>query len=240
MNINLYSIRESELKTQIHLLKEFLEEKLPQTVFECFDEYKKTQEYSEKYSWDIIYYDAAGNDLESAKGHLQELREKNPKAILVILAENADLAVFGYSVGAFDYLIPPWEEDSLVLSMERILRERYRELINSFHVRIKGTWTELDIHHVCYLETFNHHIIFYMDDGKEFKRKGNFKDLHTELICNPLLFRCHKSYVVNGMFVKAIAQGSFLMKDGKKISISRPYRKASRKFFAQSISQQCS
>ena len=101
-------------------------------------------------------------------------------------------------------------------------------------------WTKLDIQHVCYLETFNHHIYFHTDDGKEFKRMGNFNDLHTELTCNPLLFRCHKSYVVNGLFVEAMTQGSFLMKDGRKISISRPYRKASRKFFAQSVSQQCS
>ena len=240
MNISLYSLRHSELKKQIHLLKEFLKEKLPQTVFECFDENKKTQEYLEKYSWDIIYFDAAKTDLESAKLHLQALREKNPKAVMVIIADNADLAVFGYSVGAFDYLLTPLEEDSLVTSMERILRERYREMMNSFHVRIKGTWTKLDIRHVCYLETFNHHIYFHTNDGKEFKRMGNFNDLHTELTCNPLLFRCHKSYVVNGMYVEAMTQGSFLMKDGRKISISRPYRKASRKFFAQNASQQCS
>ena len=100
--------------------------------------------------------------------------------------------------------------------------------------------TELEKMRSGELYSFDHHIYFHTDDGKEFKRMGNFNDLHTELTCNPMLFRCHKSYVVNGLFVEAMTQGSFLMKDGRKISISRPYRKASRKFFAQSVSQQCS
>ena len=240
MIIGLCSNRQSILKKQIKKLEGFLEEKLPQTIFECFEEYEKFQEYSSKYSWNIIYYDTSGIDLKIAKSNLQELKEKYPKAVLVIVAENTDLAVFGYSVGAFDYLLDPLEEECFIGSMERIIRERFSEMINSFYVRVKGAWTKLDIQHVCYLETFNHHIYFHTDDGKEFKRMGNFNDLHTELTCNPLLFRCHKSYVVNGLYVEAITQGSFLMKDGRKISISRPYRKASRKFFAQSASLRCS
>lgn len=240
MNIGLYTNRQSELAKQLKLLKKFLEEKLSQTVFECFEKFEKFQEYSVKYSWNIIYYDTAGMDLETVKSNLKELKETYPKAILVIIAKNADFAVFGYSVRAFDYLLDPLEERVLVDSMERILRECFSEMINSFYVRVKGEWTKLDIRQVCYLETFNHHIYFHTDDGREFKRMGNFKDLHTELTCNSLLFQCHKSYVVNGMYVEAMTQGSFLMKDGRKISISRPYRKASRKFFAQSVSQQCS
>ena len=240
MNIGFYTRRQSKLTKQLKQLNKFLEEKLPQTVFECFEEYEKFQEYSAKYSWNVIYFDTAGIETKTAKEHLRELTEKYPKAVLVIVAENADLAVFGYSVSAFDYLPDPLEEESFVGSIERIIRERFSDMINSFYVRIKGAWTKLDIQHVCYLETFNHHIYFHTDDGKEFKRMGNFNDLHTELTCNPLLFRCHKSYVVNGLFVESMTQGSFLMKDGRKISISRPYRKASRKFFAQSVSQQCS
>lgn len=240
MNIGLFTIRQSELNTELQLLSRFLEEKLPQTVLECFEVYDEFQEYSLKYSWDVIYYDATGIDPEVAKSNLMEIREKHPKAVIVIVAENTELAVFGYSVCAFDYLLHPLTEGRLVNSMERIIREYFREMINSFHVRIKGAWTRLDICHVCYLETFHHHIIFHMDDGRELKRMGNFNDLYTELTCNPLLFRCHKSYVVNGLFVEAMTQGSFLMKDGRIISISRPYRKASRKFYAQRISQQCS
>ena len=240
MNIGFYTKRQSKLTKHLKQLNKFLEEKLPQTVFECVEEYEKFQEYSAKYSWNVIYFDTAGLEAKTAKEYLQELREKYSKAVLVIVAENSDLAVFGYSVSAFDYLPDLSEEDCLVNTMKRIIRERFSEIINSFSVRVKGAWTKLDIQQVCYLETYNHHIYFHTDDGKEFKRMGNFNDLHTELTCNPLLFRCHKSYVVNGMYVDAITQGSFLMKDGRKISISRPYRKASRKFFAQSVSQQCS
>lgn len=237
MNIGLCTVRQSELEKELNLLNEFLEEKLPQTVLECFDAYEKFREYLTKYSWNVIYYDATGINLEIAKSNLKELRENHPQAVIVIVAENAELAVFGYSVGAFDYLLNPLEDGSFVNSMERVIGERFRDMINSFHIRIKGAWTRLDIHRVCYIETFHHHIIFYMDDGSEIRRMGNFKDLHTELTCNPLLFQCHKSYVVNGMFVEAMTQGSFLMRDGRIISISRPYRKASRKFFAQRISQ---
>ena len=240
MNIGVYTIRQSDLIGPLNLLTKFIEEKLPKTVMECLEIQEMFLEYSVKYSWNIIYYDAVGIDTETAKENLREIREKYAQAVIVILAENEELAIFGYSVGAFDYLLGPLKEESLVESMERILRERFQDMISSIHVRIKGAWTKLDICHICYIETFNHHIIFHMDDGKHYKRIGNLQDIHTELTCNPVLFQCHKSYVVNGMFVEAMTQGSFLMKDGETISISRPYRKASRKFFAQNVNQRCS
>ena len=107
MNIGFYTNRQLDLTKQIKHFKKFLEEKLPQTVFECFEEYEKFQEYSSKYSWNIIFYDAAGVELETAKEHLQDLKEKYPKAVIVILSDNVDLAIFGYSVSAFDYLMDP-------------------------------------------------------------------------------------------------------------------------------------
>jgi hypothetical protein len=44
-------------------------------------------------------------------------------------------------------------------------------------------------------------------------------------------------FVTNSSSSSFVVEISFSMKDGRKISISRPYRKASRKFFAQSVSQ---
>ena len=238
MNIALLTSRSEQKNDWEKQFKEYLENNLPLCQFMTCENYSQLADSTIKTPWDVVYYDTHGAAEETVKENLEDLRETLPECSIVILCADERYALFGYSVRAFNYVTEPAEKNWMQGNLELIIKEKFSDMINSFHVKIKGVWTKLDIKHVCYLETFNHRIIFHMDNGKEYHRTGNFKDISTMLTCSPYLFQCHKSYVINGLFISEMTQESFLMKNGRKINISRPYRKASRKFYAGSISLQ--
>ena len=238
MNITLLTSRSEQKNGWENCFKEFLEKKSPLCQFMTYENYEQLADSVIRIPWDIVYYDTHGVADGTVKENLTDLRETFPECSIVIYCEDERFALFGYSVRAFDYVMETADNHWMQKSFEHIVKEKFDDMISSFHVKIKGAWTKLDVKHICYLETFNHHIIFHMDDGSEYQRKGNFKDISTELVCSPYLFQCHKSFVVNGLFISEMTQESFLMKNGRKINISRPYRKASRIFYASSISLQ--
>jgi hypothetical protein len=71
-----------------------------------------------------------------------------------------------------------------------------------------------------------------MSNGQVYKKLANFNSLTPPIEGNRDLFQCHKSYVVNGRYIKGMVQNSFIMQDGKKISISKPNRKNARNFYS--------
>ncbi|MBR5229596.1 MAG: LytTR family transcriptional regulator [Firmicutes bacterium] len=238
MNIALMTSQSEKKDGWVNNFREFLEKKSLLCQVMTYENYEQLTDSTVRFPWDIVFYDTYGLAEEEVKENLIDLRETFPECNIVICCEDERYALFGYSVRAFDYVMDMADDNWMKKSFELIVKEKFSDMISSFHVKIKGAWTKLDIKHICYMETFNHHIIFHMDNGKEYQRTGNFKDLATELTCSPYLFQCHKSYVVNGLFISEMTQESFLMKNGRKINISRPYRKASRTFYAGSISLQ--
>ena len=181
---------------------------------------------------DVLIYDMSGEEPETAKSRLISILQQKQGCIPILLADDESFALFGYKIHAFDYLLHPVEGEELVNALERLIRRKHSHLMQAFPIKIKGTWSKLEAEHISYLETSNHHTIFHMDDGAEFVKPGNFQDLLERLNCNPFLFQCHKSYVVNGKHIESMQQTGFIMKGGKKVSISRPYRKGARLFYA--------
>ena len=65
-----------------------------------------------------------------------------------------------------------------------------------------------------------------------------FRDYQPLLDMNRHFFRCHKSYVVNLRHVAELEQNSFLLKNGDRVNVSRPYRQITRSFFARYVTEQ--
>ena len=85
------------------------------------------------------------------------------------------------------------------------------------------------------METNDHHVLFHMNNGQTYKKLANFNNLTPPIEGIQGVFQCHKSYVVNSRYIKDMVQNSFLMKDGRKISISKPNRKNARIFYTWCI-----
>ena len=232
MNVLFYSLQMKEIENSVLGLQRFVEDNYEEVVIEKIQDREMfTEEVSAKF-YDIVIYDISGRkNKEDVIFELQSFRLQCPECDILLMAETEEYAITGYKVHAYDYIVLS-EEESLVSSFVRVMKEKYDRYNTIYSVRMKGVWRRLKLKDIVYMETNDHHVIFHMSNGQSYKKLANFTNLTPSVKGIRDLFQCHKSYVINGRYIKDMVQNSFVMKDGKVISISKPNRKNARIFYS--------
>lgn len=233
MNVLIYSLQKNAIKDSVLALQKFIEESYEYVVIEIIKNQDTFAENVSVKSYDIVYYDISGrSSKDEVIQELQSFRVRFPECDIVLMAETEQYAAAGYKVHAYDYIVPSEEKDGLTLSFVRIMKEKYNTNNTIYSVRMKGVWRKLELKDIVYMETNDHHVLFHMNNGQIYKKLANFNSLTPPIGGSKELFQCHKSYVVNGRYIKDMAQNSFVLQDGRKISISKPNRKNARNFYS--------
>ena len=233
MNVLIYSLQFNVIKDYILELQDFVKDNYEETIIEVVQNQDTFTERVSTQSYDIVYYDISGrNSKEELIYELQSFRLQSPECDILLMAETEEYAITGYKVRAYDYIVLSEGKESLISSFVRIMRDKYDCYNTVYSVRIKGVWRRLKLKDIVYMETNDHHVLFHMSNGQLYKKLANFNSLTPSIEGVRDLFQCHKSYVVNGRYIKDMIQNSFVMQDGRMISISKPNRKNARKFYS--------
>lgn len=151
-----------------------------------------------------------------------EIRKKDENVYILFVTNMAQMAIRGYEVNAFDFIVKPVNSYAFSLKLRNVLgaiEQLKRRLIvvqcsNGFH-RIASD-------DLIYVESEAHYIIYHTKFGN-FRQKGSMKE--TELRMRGLSFAlCNQSYLVNLSYVSAI-QHDEVNVGGEWLKISRPKRK---------------
>lgn len=233
MNILLYSLQLNVIKDSLLQLQKFVKDNYKDIVIEVIRQQDVFMETVYMKSYDVVYYDISGRDSkEDVIRELQSFRVQSPECDIILVSETEEYAVAGYKVHAYDYIVSSDEEDGLISSFIRIMKEKYDDSNTIFSVRMKGVWRRLELKDIVYMETNDHYVLFHMNNGQVYKKLDSFNSLTPPIGGIKQLFQCHKSYVVNGRYIKDMVQNSFVLQDGRKISISKPNRKNARNFYS--------
>ena len=236
VNVLVYTAQLNTLKDFIYELQEYVKENYEDITVETADTKEAFSEKVSECSYDVIYYTLCrGKTQEDVVAELHDFRLQCPECDVLLLGETEEYAVAGYSIHAYDYIPFLQQKDGLVPSFLRIIKKKYSYANTVYYVRIKGIWRSLKSRDIVYMETNNHHVLFHMENGQVYKKLANFNSLTPPIESNDDLFQCHKSYVVNGRYIRGMVQNSFIMTDGVKVSISKPNRKNAKNFFSQCI-----
>lgn len=236
VNVLVYTAQLNTLKEPVFELQEFVKENYEGIRVDTADTQEIFTEMVSECSYDVVYYALGrGKIREDVIEELQTFRLQCPECDVLLLGETEEHAITGYRIHAYDYIIFEQEKEGLLPSFVRMIKEKYNYINMVYYVRIKGIWRRLESEDIVYMETNNHHVLFHMENGQVYKKLANFHSLTPPIESNGDLFQCHKSYVVNGRYIVGMVQNSFIMSDGKKISISKPNRKNARNFYSQCI-----
>lgn len=171
--------------------------------------------------YDLVFLDIYMNGItgmETAK----KLKEKNPKSMIVFLTSSEEHAVESYEINAFDYIVKPLQIVRLSKVLERF-RIYYHNLPKYYVLNTSGEAKRLPYGKIEFLESDCHYVIIHTVDGLVIKILGKLDNIEHELSDSRFL-RCHKSYLVNLDYAKAM-NDDFLMASGKLV----PYRKREKK-----------
>ena len=236
MDVLIYSLQLDTIKEYAVGLQEYVNNNYEGSTVNIIQSREAFNESISSRFYDIVYYDISGRKTKEELIHeLQDFCLQCPETNILLMADHEEFAIVGYKVHAYDYIVYSEEEEGLIPSFTRVVREKQDCSSTVYSVRMKGVWRKLELKDIIYMETNDHHVLFHMNSGQIYKKLANFNNLTPPIGGSKDLLQCHKIYVVNGRYVKDMIQNSFIMQNGKKISISKPNRKNARSFFTWCI-----
>ena len=102
-----------------------------------------------------------------------------------------------------------------------------------FEYKIRSNVYRISIIKIGYLAYWNHNITITLLDGEVKEFRGSIKDCEKQLPTN-YFFRANNGTIVNLSYCDRLEENYFVMKDGKKIQISRDRRKEAKLRFMKS------
>ena len=180
---------------------------------------------------DIELKDGTGFDV------LSNFSERN-FAVIFITGFN-DYAIKAFKFSALDYLLKPVDEDELVLSVEKAIKNKS---LNEMHLQIKVlsdsvnqlttgkrivlNTTEnihvIEVKDIIRCESDRNYTIFYLKNNVSHYTSKTLKE-YDELLSEYGFFRAHKSHLVNVSFIDRYdkqGSGNIVLKDGSKVPVS--------------------
>ena len=170
---------------------------------------------------DIVFFDIAmpGQDgMTTAK----ELRKKDGDVTIVFVTNLSQMAIMGYAVRAFDFILKPLVYKNFAVRFARILKVLRKQEGKEIWLTNKDGKHKLKTTDVTYVEIMRHMLVFHV--GKEeYKGTGTLLSLQKELE-NECFSLCNRCYLVNLAFVTAV-QGQSVFIGDTELQISRAKRK---------------
>ena len=159
------------------------------------------------------------NGIEIAR----RIRETDRDAVIIFITSSRDYAIEGYEVGAFRYLIKPVNADVLNRLIPMIYKDRIQtryfiwENSNKTHRVAKSD--------IISMKTVNRKVEITMSNSRKVLYfPGKLTELLAKL-SDKCFLRCHQSHAVNIENIRELSKTGAVTKSGKKIPISRRYRK---------------
>lgn len=152
-----------------------------------------------------------------------KLRSMDKDVIIIFTTKMSQFAVKGYQVNALDFIVKPYNYDSLAFRLDRAMRV-LDERSPYFMVKTKDGLKMLNPKDILYIDVFGHSLGFHTESGTIYVW-GALNEFEQKLTPHGFL-RCSNSALVNFEKIKNVQGMEVLMSNGDTIVISHPRKKA--------------
>ena len=159
------------------------------------------------------------------------LRKLDSHVVLLFVTSLAQYAVEGYEVSALDFMVKPVNYSTFKRKIERALSHCVRKQGEDIILNLlDGVSYRTSPSRIKYIEIQGHSIIIHSTEGN-LEAYGSLKQLESELDANQFV-RCHRSFLVNLSYVRAIHGLTVLVGDEEL-----PVAKLKRAEFMQALNK---
>ncbi len=152
----------------------------------------------------------------------KKLRARDTKVFIVFVTNLAQMAIKGYEVHAFDFIVKPVDYFSFKLKMQVALGIIKNKQSKNICIKNSECIKKIYTNNLYYIEVINHYTYFHTFDGI-YKNKCSLKEIEKEL--KGLSFeKCNNCYLVNLKYVDSITNNAVNI-CGTWLKISRSKKK---------------
>lgn len=183
---------------------------------------------AKKERFDLVFLDIyMGN--ENGVDTAETLRRFDTDCLLIFTTTSTDHALDGFRVRAFQYLVKPYTDADLTTLFDEIIKwlpvqNRYIE------VNTTGGAVRLRFQEILFAEHYQHQIHIRRTDGQEIVTRQTFREF-TARLTDRRFFLCSRGTIVNMEHAEDFDGTDFILKDGKRIPVSRDLKKSARLAF---------
>lgn len=186
--------------------------------------YSNVQSFIDAYNdADIVFLDIAMPGIDGMTA-AKMLREKDNDVTIVFVTNMLQMAINGYSVRAFDFIIKPVSYKNFAIRFANILKTVTKKQGKEIWINNKDGKTRINTSKIKYIEIMQHILIFHMENGNEYRNTGTLVSLQ-ELLKDEPFSMCNRCYFVNLAYVSSI-KGNVVILNNISLQISRAKKKS--------------
>ena len=211
-------------KKEIELLSEyytkFQSEVQEEVVLHTFSDGRELLE-SYDYSYDLICLDI---DMPMMDGIsvAKKVRSIDEQVVLIFVTNMAQMAIRGYEVQAFDFVLKPVDYFSFAMKMRNALHLINNRKERNIILTAPGGIQKISTNDLYYAEVDEHYVFYYTRQGT-FRQKQPLWELEEKV--KGLSFKkCNQCYLVNLRFVEKVNKDEIYVA-GRWLKMSRPKKK---------------
>lgn len=181
-----------------------------------------------KEHFDLVFLDIYMEN-ENGVDTADRLRSFDPDCLLVFTTTSPDHALDGFRVRALHYLVKPYQEAELAALFDEIVK-RFPMTDKYIEISAAGGSIRLRFQDILYAEHYQHQVYIYSTDGKKIVTRRTFREF-TAALTDGRFFLCSRGTLINMEHAEDFDGSDFILKNGKKIPVSRDHAKAARTAF---------
>lgn len=221
LKIAIVDDEQTSIDVLIKNAERYKEEKGADMEYECFsDPVSFIEGYDKRFDLILIDIDMPGLDGMSA---IRRLREIDRSVMVIFVTNLAALAVKGYEVEAFDFVVKPVVYYNFCLKMDRVIK-RWKSLADrEIWISNRTGRQMIRSNDILYIDVMKHVVTFHTKQGDIATGNGTLKSIQEKL--NDLPFAlCNQCYLVNLRYVTSIG-GDTVTVRGVVLQMSSTKRK---------------
>ncbi|MCR5101510.1 MAG: LytTR family DNA-binding domain-containing protein [Butyrivibrio sp.] len=189
------------------------------------------KDYDKSYSMLCLDIELNGEDDDDNGIELaRKIRQVDSDVMIIFITNLAQMAIKGYEVRAFDFIVKPVIYGDFAMKMRSALGFCLGHRVENFKVQTEGGFVMLSSDKLYYIEVSGHYL-FYHTKNQVYKQKGALKEIESKI--NDLPFkRCNNCYLINLKYVDGVDKDDVIV-GGERLKISRPKKRE----FLQAIAE---
>lgn len=177
---------------------------------------------NDDFPYDVIFLDIAMRQINGVE-LARTIRKKDKKLPIAFLTADKAFAIEGYEVHAVRYLIKPIITEKLESFLDELLAEQENKIEDTICITIgeKGNTKRIVENSICYVEVLGHYTQLHLVDAPTIRIKESLAAVVNYLHRKELFVKCHRSYVVNLLYVERISHTECTLLDKTVLPVSR-------------------
>ena len=160
------------------------------------------------------------NGMDLAK----KIREKDEKVVIIFCSNLAQFALKGYEVGAFDYIVKPFDYNNIAHRLSRALKIDLRRQVEKIVLKVASSENVVINHDaIIYIEKERNYLVFHTHK-EDYWVRGSLQE-YEKILPKDLFSYCKKGVYVNLSYVEKTT-GDTIVVNNKVLPLARQRKKA--------------